>query len=55
MARAFRGATYQIEITKRKGICRGKVAVSLDGRPLPSNLIPPPRDRRTHKVQVSVS
>jgi hypothetical protein len=55
MTRPFRGATYEIAIRKKKGICGGKVSLTLDGRPLRSNLIPPPTDTATHKVVATVS
>jgi cellobiose phosphorylase len=50
MTRNFRGATYAIEIRKPKGICKGRVTLELDGKPLPSNLVPPSGDGQTHTV-----
>ncbi len=55
MSRQYRGATYQIEITKPKGMQKGAVSVSLDGKKLPTNVIPPQNDGKTHKVKVTVS
>ena len=54
MTRRYRGADYQIEIRKQKGICRGNVTVTLDGKELPENLIAPQNDGRVHKVVVKV-
>ncbi len=55
MTRNFRGATYEIAITKPKGICRGNVTVELDGEALEGNLIAPACDGKTHRVMVKVS
>lgn len=54
MTRDFCGATYRIEIRKRKGICRRRATLTLDGKPLAGNLIPPLRDVRTHAVTAAV-
>jgi cellobiose phosphorylase len=54
MTRLFRGATYRIEIRKPRGVQRGKVTVTVDGKRLPSNVIPPHGDGRTHSVRVDV-
>jgi cellobiose phosphorylase len=55
MTRNFRGATYEISINKPKGICRGQVAIELNGEALEGNLIAPAGDGKTHKVTVTVS
>lgn len=55
MTRMWRGATYEIHITKRAGICRGTVAIKLDGRPLQTNLVPPCGDGRSHQIEVTVT
>lgn len=54
MTRRFRGATYEIEIRKQRGICKGNVEVTVDGEVLPGNLIPPRDDGLTHQVVVRV-
>lgn len=54
MTRHWRGATYEITITKKKGICRGDVTVELDGKTLDDNLLPPAGDGKTHKVKVNI-
>jgi cellobiose phosphorylase len=38
--RKFRGATFRIEVTKAKGLCRGVKSVEVDGKMLESNLVP---------------
>ena len=48
------GRTYEIDIGKPEGICRGKVALLLDGRPLDDNLIPPQADGKTHQVKATM-
>lgn len=55
MTRSYRGATYEIRFTKPEGICKGKVTVTLDGKELPDNLIPPQHDGVVHQVMVTVS
>jgi len=55
MTRAYRGATYEIEIEKPSGICKGQVEVVLDGRPLANNIIPPQKDGQVHQVKVTVA
>jgi cellobiose phosphorylase len=54
MTRDFRGAHYEIEIAKPKGICKGKVTIELDGTALDDNLIPPAGDGKTHTVKVTI-
>ena len=51
IVRPFRGATYDIEILNPHGLERGAVALTVDGRPVPGNLIRPHRDGRTHRVR----
>ncbi len=58
MVRDYRGATYEIEIRKARGVCKaapGKVRLLLDGGELAENLIPAQGDGKTHKVEVTVS
>jgi cellobiose phosphorylase len=55
MTRNYRGATYQIDIRKAAGICKGKVGIELDGKKLPGNVVAPQGDGKTHKVKVTVS
>jgi cellobiose phosphorylase len=54
MTRRFRGATYEIAIHKPAGLQKGLVAVELDGRLLPGNVVPPATDGGTHKVKVTL-
>jgi cellobiose phosphorylase len=55
MTRNYRGATHQIDFEKHRGICRGKVVVGLDGKTLPSNVIPPQGDGKRNEVVVRIS
>jgi cellobiose phosphorylase len=54
MTRLYRGATYEIEFEKKKGICKGNVEVILDGIKLPTNIIKPQNDNSTHDVKVII-
>jgi cellobiose phosphorylase len=38
--RQFRGKTLSIEVQNPAGVCRGVKLLTIDGRPLPSNLVP---------------
>ena len=51
IVRDFRGARYDVRITKPAGVQRGRVRLSLDGKSVEGDLLPPPKDRRTHVVQ----
>ena len=44
MTRTYRGATYEIEIEKPEGICKGRAKVILDGEELAGDVIPPQGD-----------
>ena len=55
MQRDFRGASYDISITKPKGICKGKVIIKLDGQELDSDRLPVQGDGKTHKVEVTIA
>ncbi|MDD5447685.1 MAG: hypothetical protein PHO53_00730 [Actinomycetota bacterium] len=52
--RLFRGSTYEVEIDKPPGICRGVKEVSLDGRKLEGQVVPPISDGGRHKVKVKM-
>jgi cellobiose phosphorylase len=54
MIRQYRGTTYEVAITKPKGIQTGKVSITLDGQSLEGNVVPPLNDGKTHKVAVTV-
>jgi cellobiose phosphorylase len=50
LRRNWRGATYNITITKPRGLPGRTVALTVDGEELGSNLIPHHADGRTHSV-----
>jgi len=51
--RRYRGSDYRIDIERTPDARAGHVFVSLDGRPLPDNLLPPPSSPgEQHKVVV---
>ena len=52
IVRPFRGATYDIEILNPHGLEKGCLAMTVDGAPVPGNLISPHRDGRVHHVRV---
>lgn len=54
MDRPYRGSQYQIVIKKKAGICKGKISMTLDGKALPGNVIPPQAAGKTYKVVVNV-
>jgi cellobiose phosphorylase len=51
IVRPFREATYAIEILNPHGLQRAQVSMTVDGKPLAENLIPPHRDGRLHHVR----
>jgi cellobiose phosphorylase len=52
ITRKFRGATYRIEIQNPQNKSKGVKAVTIDGKPHASNLIPLFSDGLEHKVSV---
>lgn len=54
MQRRFRGALYNITFHKPAGICRGKVKLTLDGKPLEGDRLPLPQDNAEHEVIVEI-
>ena len=54
MTRPWRGSTYRFEITRTNPGSARPAEITLDGRALPGNLIPPPGDRATHEVKVRI-
>jgi len=55
VARRFRGCIYDIEIENPGGVSCGVKSITLDGRPLAGNIIPPQTDGKKHKVKVILS
>lgn len=49
--RKFRGATYEITITNPDHVSRGTVSLTLDGKPVAGNLLPPLADGKVHRVK----
>ncbi len=52
VTRKFRGATYEIEVTNPGGVERGVKSVTVDGKAIEGNLVPPARAGATVKVEV---
>jgi len=52
--RVYRGATYQIEVTKPAGICRGEVSLKVDGKAVSGDILPVFKDGKKHKVRVTI-
>ena len=50
--RAFRGDTYEIDITNPDGVSKGVKSVTVDGEPIDGNVLPVIGDGGTHKVNV---
>jgi len=54
LTRKWRGAEYQVEISKPRGLTEGSVAVVVDGEPLVGQVIPAHGDGRRHRVEVTL-
>ncbi|MBW4438410.1 MAG: hypothetical protein KME04_14820 [Pleurocapsa minor GSE-CHR-MK-17-07R] len=52
ITRAFRGATYQIEVDNPNGVSSGIRSVTVDDRPHEGALLPVFADGRTHKIHI---
>ncbi|GIL12962.1 MAG: glycosyl transferase [Chloroflexota bacterium] len=52
VTRRFRGAVYQIEVDNPRHVNRGVNAVTIDGKPYSSNLLPVFADGKTHSVRI---
>ena len=55
LRRAWRGAEYEVVITKPKGVTEGSVAVAVDGSEQPGNVVPPHGDGKIHQVRARVT
>jgi cellobiose phosphorylase len=54
VVRKFRGATYAIEIENPNGLQKGKLAITVDGKPVATNVLPVFADGKTHDVKVVI-
>ena len=52
VTRKFRGATYRIKVENPSGVCKGVKQILLNGRELPSNLVPIMDAGKDHEVVV---
>lgn len=52
--RWFRGAIYEIEIDKPKGICKGVSKITVDGEPIEGNIVVSHGDGKIHRVLVEM-
>jgi len=50
LRREWRGASYEISISRPRGLVGGRLRVQVDGDDLPSNLVPAYADGRLHIV-----
>ena len=50
--RSFRGAEYDIQIINDAGVSKGVKSITVDGKEIDSNIIPPFGDGKVHKVIV---
>lgn len=55
LRRGFRGDVYDITIHNPGRLSKGSVSLTLDGGPLPSNLIHPVGDGKSHRVDAVIS
>ena len=54
LRRAWRGAEYEVVITKPKGMTEGSVVVAVDGSEQSSNVVPPHGDGAAHHVTAQI-
>ncbi len=54
LRRAWRGAEYEVVITKPKGLTEGPVTLAIDGSAQPGNLVPPHEDGNLHQVSAEI-
>lgn len=54
VSRLFRGAKYEIEISRPDGQSKTVKKISVDGKILKTNVVPELKDGKTHKVAVSM-
>jgi cellobiose phosphorylase len=52
--RSYRGATYNISIDNRAGLCRGARQIELDGEPIDGKLLPVGKKGREYRVNVLI-
>lgn len=52
--RSFRGAEYDIQIINDAGVSKGVKSITVDGKEIDSNIIPPFGDGKVHKVIVKM-
>jgi cellobiose phosphorylase len=52
VVRRFRGAVYEIGVSNPRGVTNGVASATLDGEPLPSNVLPALGDGRVHRVKI---
>ncbi len=50
--RRFRGTTIEIVVRNPNGVCRGVASMTMNGRPLPDNLVPDDRLQSVNRVDV---
>ncbi|MFH1779059.1 MAG: glycosyl transferase family 36 [Candidatus Omnitrophota bacterium] len=54
ITRKFRKATYKIIVSNKRHVSYGVKEITLDGRRLDSNLVPTPKNNRTHLVKITL-
>jgi len=54
LRRAWRGAEYEVVLTKPKGMTEGSVVVAVDGSEQSDNIVPPHGDGAVHHVRVQI-
>jgi cellobiose phosphorylase len=55
LRRAWRGAEYEVEIRKPKGLTKGETSVTVDGERQAGALVPSHGDGKKHRVAVEIS
>jgi cellobiose phosphorylase len=54
LMRSWRGAEYEVTVTKPKGVVTGEVELTVDGEPFAGQPIPPHGDGRRHDISVAI-
>jgi cellobiose phosphorylase len=54
VTRVFRNVKHHITINKKKGISKGQTEITVNGKPVPGNVIPPPKNKKQVNIIVNI-
>lgn len=52
VVRRFRGAMYEIEVVNPNHVVKGVKEITVDGKPVEGNILPPPKKQKVYRVKV---